>query len=383
MATRVEFWGVEELGLGEDSGASLSVPFKSLALGQKMYWRKSGVIPLGYTSISSIQLRFIRKGTGNLYIKFACSHTAQATGSAPSEDVDSYTTYTETSADSSMGNLTVPSTAYNGLTGMAAGDTLSLTVYRDDSGATDTYTTDFDVAGFLITFSTGVDVEASTGDRSKRILGKVLLTIGSPLGKMARTDYNIPEAAIYSIMGDYATKIAEDLLCLETSTTLTVTSSAGSEPTGFISLKLIELGTDLYIQPKEIDLIDYDLIVRNNYYSDPIQTPLYYKRWNGTITFHPTVDSDSYTIYYYTRPTTTPSSSADPETPSNYDKIIEYGTISEVAAMVGRSDLINIYSVKYQQEMDNALGNLARARTVTEGIKPYGYNKYIKPILEH
>jgi hypothetical protein len=282
-----------------------------------------------------------------------------------------------------MGNLTVPSTAYNGLTGMAAGDTLSLTVYRDDSGATDTYTTDFDVAGFLITFSTGVDVEASTGDRSKRILGKVLLTIGSPLGKMARTDYNIPEAAIYSIMGDYATKIAEDLLCLETSTTLTVTSSAGSEPTGFISLKLIELGTDLYIQPKEIDLIDYDLIVRNNYYSDPIQTPLYYKRWNGTITFHPTVDSDSYTIYYYTRPTTTPSSSADPETPSNYDKIIEYGTISEVAAMVGRSDLINIYSVKYQQEMDNALGNLARARTVTEGIKPYGYNKYIKPILEH
>lgn len=382
MATRVEFWGVEELGLGEDSGASLSVPFKSLALGQKMYFRKIGVVPAGYVNISSIALSFIKKGTGNLYLKFACSHTAQAAGSAPTEDVDSYTTYTEASDDGSMGNITVPASAYNSLTGMAKGDVLSLAVYRDASGVTDTYTTDFDITGFFVTFTTGTDVEATDGDRSKNILGKVLLMISGGVGKMSKANFNIPEAVIYSVMGDYATKLAQELFCLETSSTLTVTDSEASEPTGFLKLKQIELGTDLYIQPKELDVSDFDIVTRYQY-SDSIQTPLYYKRWNGTITFNPTIASDSYTAYWYSLPTTTPSASADPETPAKYDKAIEYGTISEIANMAGRVDLANLYLNKYQQELDTLAVNRGRTDTIPLEISYNGENSLIRSTLEH
>lgn len=382
MAQKPVFWGVGDSVKYGEGTTPLSIPTQALVLGNKMAFSKSGEIPLGFTQISSIQLRYRRTGTGNLYLKFASSHTSATTGSTPTEDVDSYTEYAVASADNAIANITVPASAYNGLTGMSAGDVLSLAVYRDDSIATDTYTTDLDVLGFSIIFTTGTDAEASTGDRSKRILGKVLLTLGTDMAKMAKTNFHVPEAVIYSVMGEYATKIAEETFCLETSSNLTVTSSAGSEPTGFLRLKLIELDSDLYIQPKEVDLVDYDIIVRNNY-TDPIQTPLYYKRWNGTITFHPAVATDTYPIYWYSRPTTTPSSTTDPETPSQYDKAIEFGTISEIAPMVGRQDLMRLYIDRYEQELNTIAMNKGRTSTVELEVLYHGVNNFIKPILEH
>lgn len=381
MATKPVFLGATTTRVGESGSVSLSIPTEALLLGQKMGFLKSTEIPLGYTSISSIQLRYISTGTGNLYLKFAISHTSQTTGSTTTEDVDSYTVYAAGTSGKVV-NVVVPASSYNGLTGMVAGDTLSLGGYRDDSVATDTYTSDLEVVGFLIIFSTGASPETGDGDRSKNILGKTLLTLTGNIDKSSKATFKIPESAIYDIIGDYATKIAQELYCLETSSVLTVTSSATSEPTGFLKLKQIVLGTDLYIQPVELDVSDYDILTRNSYV-DPVQTPLYYKRWAGTITFFPAVASDSYTTYWYTLPTTVPSSTVDPETPAQYDKAIEYGVISEVAIMAGRNDIADRYNERYLRELDTIAINRSRTDTVPLEILYNGKNTFVNNALEH
>jgi hypothetical protein len=152
MATKKVWLGVgDSVGLGETSPISISI--QSLLLDQVMTFRKSVEVPLGYTTISAITLRYRRTGTGNLYLKFASSHIASASDSTPTEDADSYTVYAAGTADNKIANITVPASAYNALTGMSAGDVFNIAVWRDDSGATDTYTTDFDVAGFLVEFT--------------------------------------------------------------------------------------------------------------------------------------------------------------------------------------------------------------------------------------
>jgi hypothetical protein len=383
MATLHRFLGVgDEVRLGTSVGTSISIPTKQLLLGQEMGFLKTIEVIKGYTSISSITLRILLTGTGNLYLKFGCSHTAQASGSTPTEDVDTYTVYAVTGTAGNFFNITVPASAYNSLTSMVAGDTLSISVYRGADDVTDTYTTDLEVVGFNVLFSTGADAETSTGDRSKKILGKIVNTVSGAVGRHPKLEFNIPETLIYDIMGDYVTKMAQEFHCLETSSTLTVSSSAASEPTGFLKFKQIELDTDLYIQPKEIDVKDYDILQRRDY-TDPIQTPLYYKRWNGTITFFPAVTSDSYTAYWYTLPTTTPSATVDPETPAQYDKAIEYGAISEVAVMAGRNDLAGLYLKRYEEEMDRIASNRGLSITADLEVAYNGKNQYIRPILEH
>jgi len=52
-----------------------------------------------------------------------------------------------------VANISVPAAAYSALTSMVDGDTLSVSVYRNASSATDTYTTDLDVLGFLVVFT--------------------------------------------------------------------------------------------------------------------------------------------------------------------------------------------------------------------------------------
>lgn len=158
MATKYVWLGVgDSARIGESVSIPLSLPTQSLMFGQKMGFLKSIDVPLGYTAISAIKFYFRRTGTGNLYLKFATAHTSKTSGSTPTEDVDSYTVYAGGSADSKIAFVTVPAIAYSALTAltaMTAGDLFSIAAYRDASVATDTYTTDLDVAGFLIEFTT-------------------------------------------------------------------------------------------------------------------------------------------------------------------------------------------------------------------------------------
>ena len=363
MATLARVLSVgDEIRLGESAGTSISIPTKQLLLGQKMGFLKTTEIPDGFSSISSIQLRFLRTGTGTLYLKFGCSHISQTSGSTPTEDVDSYTEYAITGDAGDIQNVTIPASAYNGLTGMVAGDTLAIGAYRDASGATDTYTTDLEVVEFLIIFTIGTTTTASTGDRSQKILGKVLFTVGNSIPSFATAFKRIGEQVIYDIMKDYSVKIAQETMCLEKSGTLTIASSAATEPTGLLRLKLIELGTNLYLQMFEIDIEDYDNLSRRSFSGIP-QTPMYYKRWNGTITVYPAVTSDSYTVYYIGIPTTTPSSSVDPETPEKFDKAIEYGVVSEVATMFGNINLATMYMRRYDQELQKVIQYHSKANS--------------------
>lgn len=222
----------------------------------------------------------------------------------------------------------------------------------------------------------------ATGDRSKKILGKVQLSIVGSINKVSKFNFNIPETVIYDIIGDYATKIAQELFCLETSSTLTVSSSTVSEPTGFLKFKQIQLDTSLLIQPVELDVEEYDRVSRSQI-TDWVQTPLYYKRWGGTITFFPAVTSASYTAYWYKIPTTTPSSSIDPETSAQYDKAIEYGVVMDVATMAGRNDLNAMYEEKYQRELEIIETNRSRTDTVPLEVSYNGMPSLICNTLPH
>jgi hypothetical protein len=172
-------------------------------------------------------------------------------------------------------------------------------------------------------------------------------------------------------MGEIATRLCEDTLCLEKSTAaLTVTTSAASEPSGFYRGKLIVMPTGYSLQLAELSVNDFDMLAR------PIasltgQTPLYYKRFGGTLTFYPSVTSATYTMFYHGVPTTTPTSAIDPETPSFMDKCIEYGTIAELASMLGDQTKYAIYMDKYERERIRAMQSFRRTKTVGYTISPW------------
>jgi len=211
----------------------------------------------------------------------------------------------------------------------------------------------------------------ATGDRTKQILGKVEFALaGLNSDGLSGLLQRVPESLFLDTMGDIAYRLCEDTLCLEKSTaSLTVASSTVAEPSGFYRGKLIVMPSGYSFQLKELSINDFDLLGR------PLsavagQTPLYYKRFAGSLTFYPTITSATYTMYYYGVPTTTPSGAVDPETPQFMDKCIEYGTIAELAAMIGNTNLYTIYLDKYERERQRAMQSHRRRHTVNYTIVP-------------
>ena len=157
------FLGVgDSVRVGTDTSTPLSIATQSLSMGELMGFLKNTVIPSGYTAILSIVLRYRRTGTGNLYLQFASSQTVPTPGATPIQDSDDYTVHAGGAADNSMGSITVPAAAYDALTSFAVGDILGIAVNRDATNPFDTYTTDLEVYGFLVTFSDNV-VEPTNG----------------------------------------------------------------------------------------------------------------------------------------------------------------------------------------------------------------------------
>jgi hypothetical protein len=145
--------------MGTSVTVPLAVPTQSLMLGQEMGFLRSVEIPTDCIAISSIKLIYRKTGTGNLYLKFAFARSPKAGGTL-TEDSDSYTAYAAGTDD--VVSVSVPVSAYNGLTSIAVGDTLYLACYRNDTDPLDTYTTDLEVIGFLIDFAVSTTTTSTT-----------------------------------------------------------------------------------------------------------------------------------------------------------------------------------------------------------------------------
>lgn len=209
MATKKYFLGATgQVGVSESELVSLSEPTETLMNGVNMNFKRNMVLPLGYVSISSIELVIRSTKTGNLYLKFATSHVSQTTGSSPTEDVNTYTTYDGGDGDDSELIITVPAAAYNGLTSMVAYDRLNVAVYRDATNASDTYEGDLEVIGFYVNLTTGT-VSAGTiaaADYAIVSIDRVKDFLGIPLVNDDVDDYiqdwiNLESEMIESVAG--------------------------------------------------------------------------------------------------------------------------------------------------------------------------------------
>src|SRR3990167_229583 len=112
-------------------------------------------VPVGATSISSMKLYYVRQSTGNVRLRFVTSHTDTDTvnSTRESDTTDVMTAYAGGAADNTIGQITVPAGAYNGLTGIDVDDLIGIGVYRESNHADDTYNAGFNIVGVLVTFA--------------------------------------------------------------------------------------------------------------------------------------------------------------------------------------------------------------------------------------
>lgn len=132
-----------------------NISVAQFANNQDGIWVANVKVPSGATSISSMSLFYIRQSTGNLYLKFGTGHVNTDTAGSSIEDdsTDTDTTYAGGAADDSLGIITVPAGAYNGLTNIDADDVVGIRVTRTGSNASDTYEASWNVIGVQITFA--------------------------------------------------------------------------------------------------------------------------------------------------------------------------------------------------------------------------------------
>jgi hypothetical protein len=111
-------------------------------------------MPANTTSITSIKILYKRTSTGNLYIRFDSSIINPA--SLPFtvvSDTLTYATYAGSGSDSQIDALTVPSTAYDALTGLGGGKIINLFIDRDGANGSDTYNANWDVFAVQFVFA--------------------------------------------------------------------------------------------------------------------------------------------------------------------------------------------------------------------------------------
>ncbi|HEY4611420.1 MAG TPA: hypothetical protein VII11_00375 [Bacteroidota bacterium] len=136
---------------------SAEEPLATYALpnGQYSDYKFEGIqVPKYFGSIASIKLYYKRQHAGDLYLRFKTSHIDVSNPPASTVvDSGSYTAYAGGGSDGKVASVTVPSSAYDGLTSIDAGDVLAIKIERDAADATDTYEADFQVAFLEVLFN--------------------------------------------------------------------------------------------------------------------------------------------------------------------------------------------------------------------------------------
>jgi hypothetical protein len=153
MATKPILLGVSD-SIASGVGNLSSLPVQFLLNDENQSFRRSIEIPIGYTAISAITLRYVKRTTGNLYLRFVAGHTPKATDSALTEDSTAFTVYAVAGTTGKIENITVPTTTFNALSSMVYGDTFSIGVQRSAADSLDTYEDDLEIVGFLVEFTT-------------------------------------------------------------------------------------------------------------------------------------------------------------------------------------------------------------------------------------
>lgn len=211
-----------------------------------------------------------------------------------------------------------------------------------------------------------------TTTRSGKLLSKVQWYLaGMDQGKLADVLKLLPEQFIFDELNRAQSMLAEDLLCIETSASVTFTSGVGAEPTGFYRMKQLKLSTSQLLQPIEVSGEQYDDIIRT--YTSGGQTPTWYWRWGGNITLFPVPATGSYTVYYYGVPTTTIAQATEPQIPAYMDEAMLFYAVKELAVVAGRNDLVPLCEGKYARELDRIKLAWRRTKTVLYEIEKGPY----------
>jgi hypothetical protein len=192
------------------------------------------------------------------------------------------------------------------------------------------------------------------GSRTTRIVDRVQLLFDPDNKKVTK-------ALINSFIDDAQSEMAETTLCIESSATLTVAASSTTEPTGFYKMKLIAMASGQLSQAEEISVTDYDAISRFTFNSIASPT-IFYKRWNGTLTFYPTLAAGSYTCYFWKTPSTNVGSTVDPETPARFDPQLEDYTVYHCAPFAGKPDYVALYKKLYDDGLKDAIISQRRTK---------------------
>jgi hypothetical protein len=147
-------------GMGTLSGAAETnmggniIPAINLADSADTYWHLPFHVPPCMTSISAIHVDYKGEHTGNLFLHFYTAHINNGASVVVEEDkTDGFTQYVGTDNVGDYERITVPSDAYNGLSGIIGGETIFMRIRRYATHACDTYATTWRVASASITFA--------------------------------------------------------------------------------------------------------------------------------------------------------------------------------------------------------------------------------------
>lgn len=201
----------------------------------------------------------------------------------------------------------------------------------------------------------------AAGDRTKLIRDRCRAFYGLVNGSIPNS-INL-DLYIYDTIDAIQKRIAEETLCLEVEANLSIADSIAAEPSGFYRLKFVELpSSSTNFIPDEVDPLEFDHLTRT-----AVDSPLgyyWFKRWDGNIEFFPRPGTATWSIHYYAVPTTNVSASVDPETPSIFDKAIEYGVLADVAPTTAKPAAGGVYADMYGREFERARSAYRRTKTV-------------------
>jgi|WetSurMetagenome_2_1015567.scaffolds.fasta_scaffold467362_1 hypothetical protein len=174
----------------------------------------------------------------------------------------------------------------------------------------------------------------ATGDRVKRLLTNVR----SVLGDEGDAKLNASPKSILDSLNRTQRRIAEEAMCIEDSTDITVDSENCDFPDGMIHERvLIPSGS---VALRHIDMSEVDKLKRGAQSSESTSDSMqFYYKWQGQFGFlsaygtAPTSES-TITVYYWRYPSTSEemTETKDPVLESLWDTALYYGAVSDLTA---------------------------------------------------
>ena len=122
--------------------------------GENDYWDMVVRVPPLATSISSIVVEYEAESAGDVVLTFDTFHASlDATVAREIDTTDTASAYTSGNSSAEVDTFAVPSAAYNGLSGIAAGDLIGMSIFRTGGSGSDSYGATWKVHAVVFTFA--------------------------------------------------------------------------------------------------------------------------------------------------------------------------------------------------------------------------------------